>query len=216
MSAKAESEGARDPLPLPTIRRYPDYLRAVRALIAQGETRVSSAALAEKLGLDPVLARKDLAMSGATGRPRLGYLASELAEALSRTLGWDNTTDAILVGAGSLGRALLGYGGFREHNLSLVAAFDIAPELVATEAHGVKIFPLESLPMVVRRLKVKMGILTVPGSAAQACADKLVAAGIRGIWNFTAVKLDVPEGLHVVDVDLAQSLAVLSHLVARD
>ena len=215
MSAQVESEHAHEPLPLPTIRRYPDYLRAVRALIAQGETRVSSVVLAEKLGLDPVLTRKDLAMSGVTGRPRVGYSATELADALARTLGWDNATDAVLVGAGSLGRALLGYGGFREHNISLVAAFDIAPEVVSTEMHGVRILPLESLPVVVHRLKVKLGILTVPAAAAQGCADKLVEAGIRGIWNFTAVKLAVPEGLQVVDVDLAQSLAGLSHLVAR-
>ena len=189
MSAQVESENAHEPLPLPTIRRYPDYLRAVRAMIAQGETRVSSVVLAEKLGLDPVLTRKDLAMSGVSGRPRVGYSAAELADALARTLGWDNATDAVLV--------------------------DIAPEVVSTEMHGVRILPLESLPVVVHRLKVKLGILTVPAAAAQGCADKLVEAGIRGIWNFTAVKLAVPEGLQVVDVDLAQSLAVLSHLVAR-
>ena len=201
------------PLPLPTIRRYPLYLRCIRKLIAGGALHVSSAVVAEQLGLDPVLTRKDLAMAGVPGRPRRGYPASKLQSALSHALGWDNTTDAVLVGVGSLGNALLGYSGFEEQNLSIAVAFDSNPGLLGLAIHGVKVRPMEDLPRLVRRMKIKLGILTVPNAAAQACANQLVAAGIRGIWNFSSVQLEVPAGVIVQNVDLAQSLAVLSHAI---
>lgn len=200
-------------LPLPTIRRYPIYLRAIKAKIAGGELTVSSAVLAEELGLDPVLTRKDLAMSGVSGKPRRGYPAKELCDAINRALGWDNATDAVLVGVGSLGRALLGYSGFEEQNLSIAAAFDSDPDLSGKTFHGVKVRPMEDLTRLVRRLKLKLGILTVPTTAAQKCADELVAAGIRGILSFCPIQIDVPKGVIVQNVDLAQSLAVLSHVI---
>lgn len=201
-------------LPLPTIRRYPIYLRAIKAKIAGGELTVSSAVLAEELGFDPVLTRKDLAMSGVSGKPRRGYPAKELCDAINRALGWDNATDAVLVGVGSLGRALLGYSGFEEQNLSIAAAFDNDPALAGKSIHGVKVQPMEDLARLVRRLKLKLGILTVPTAAAQQCADELVAAGIKGILSFCPIQIDVPKGVIVQNVDLAQSLAVLSHVIA--
>ena len=201
-------------LPLPTIRRYPIYLRCIREMIAAGELHISSAVVAEKLGLDPVLTRKDLAMAGVPGKPRRGYPAQELQKAINHALGWDSTTDAALVGAGSLGNALLGYAGFEEQNLSIAVAFDANPGLHGLTLHGVKVRPMEDLPRLVRRLRIKIAILTVPNAAAQECADQLVAAGIRGILNFTSVRLSVPDGVIVQNVDLAQSLAVLSHAIS--
>ena len=132
-------------LPLPTIRRYPIYLRAIHAMIAGGELHISSAVLADKLSLDPVLTRKDLAMAGVPGRPRRGYPAKELADALNRALGWDNATDALLVGVGSLGKALLGYSGFEEQNLSIAVAFDADAGLLGQTFHGVKVRAMEDL-----------------------------------------------------------------------
>ncbi len=203
-------------LPLPTIRRYPLYLRAINAKIAEGELYVSSAALARELNIDPVVARKDLAMAGEPGTPRRGYPAKELTEAINRALGWDNTTDAALVGVGSLGRALLGYQGFEEQNLRIAAAFDEDPKLVGTVCHGVRVRAMADLAKLVPRLKIKLGILTVPNFAAQTCADQLVAAGVRGIWNFTAIQLVVPDNVKLQRVDLAASLAVLSHTIATE
>ena len=201
------------PFPLPTIRRYPIYLRCIREMTAAGELHISSAIVAEKLGLDPVLTRKDLAMAGVPGKPRRGYPAKKLQDALNHALGWDNTTDAVLIGAGSLGNALLGYSGFEEQNLSIIVAFDSNPGLLGLALHGVKVRPMEDLPRFVKRMKIKLGILTVPNAAAQSCADQLVAAGIRGIWNFSSVQLEVPQGIVVQNVDLAQSLAILSHTI---
>ena len=133
-----------NPLPLPTIRRYPIYLRAIKAKIAGGDLTVSSAVLAEELGLDPVLTRKDLAMTGVSGKPRRGYPAKELCDAINRALGWDNDTDAALVGVGSLGKALLGYSGFEEQNLSIAVAFDANPSLANASFHGVKVRPMDA------------------------------------------------------------------------
>ena len=201
------------PFPLPTIRRYPIYLRCIREMTAAGELHISSAVVAEKLGLDPVLTRKDLAMAGVPGKPRRGYPAKKLQDALNHALGWDNTTDAVLIGAGSLGNALLGYSGFEEQSLSIIVAFDSNPGLLGLALHGVKVRPMEDLPRFIKRMKIKLGILTVPNAAAQSCADQLVAAGIRGIWNFSSVQLEVPQGVVVQNVDLAQSLAILSHAI---
>ena len=204
-----------NPLPLPTIRRYPIFLRAIGEMMDAGEAFISSSVLAERLGLDPVLTRKDLAMAGVPGRPRRGYPAEELRAAINRALGWDSATDAVLVGAGSLGSALLGYAGFKEQNLSIVAAFDANPRLAGSTVHGVKVRPLAEMARLVRRLKVHLAILTVPTAAAQACATTLVEAGVRGILNFSSAQLSVPEGVIVQNVDLAQPLAVLSHAIAR-
>lgn len=184
-------------------------------MIAAGDLHISSAVLADRLGLDPVLTRKDLAMVGVPGKPRRGYPAHELCEAINRSLGWDNATDAVLVGVGSLGMALLGYSGFEEQNLSIAVAFDTDTSKINGKFHGVKVRHMEDLPRLVSRLQIKIGILTVPSSAAQECADKMVKAGIKGIWNFSPIQLDVPSGIIVQNVDLAQSLGVLSHAIAR-
>lgn len=201
-------------IPLPTIRRYPIYLRAIKAKIAGGDLHVSSAVLAEELGLDPVLSRKDLAMAGIPGKPRRGYPARELCEAINRALGWDSPIDAALVGVGSLGSALLGYSGFEEQNLSITTAFDANPDIIGQRVHGVKVRPMEDLARLVRRLKLSIGIITVPSSAAQDCADHLIAAGVKAIWNFAPIQLSVSKGITVQNVDLAQSLAVLSHSIS--
>ena len=201
--------------PLPTIRRYPAYLREIRAMMEAGEQNISSAVVAERLGLDPVLTRKDLAMAGVPGRPRLGYPAQELADAIEHALGWDSATEALLVGVGSLGHALLGYTGFAEQNLSIVLAFDADPAVIGRTVHNVRVRAMEDIPSAIADRKIKIGILTVPGPAAQACADQLVAAGIAGIWNFTPTLITVPDSVIVQHVDLALSLAVLSHAIAR-
>ena len=143
-NARAMENPRENPLPLPTIRRYPIFLRAIGEMMDTGEAFISSSVLAERLGLDPVLTRKDLAMAGVPGRPRRGYPAGELRAAINRALGWDSATDAVLVGAGSLGSALLGYAGFKEQNLSIVAAFDANPRLAGSTVHGVKVRPLEA------------------------------------------------------------------------
>ena len=211
-----QDESKNESLPLPTIRRYPIYLRAIQKMMARGDLHISSAVLADELGLDPVLTRKDLAMAGIPGKPRRGYPAKELLDAITRALGWDNVTDAVLIGVGSLGQALLGYSGFEEQSLRIAMAFDTDPKKIHQSFHGIKVRPMEDLKRLVRRMKIKLGILTVPAIAAQTGADQLVPAGIKGIWNFSPIQLSVPSGVVVQNVDLAQSLAVLSHTIMRN
>ncbi len=201
-------------LPLPTVRRFPVYLRRVQDCIAREEEYVSGALLADVLGIDHVVVRKDLAMTGVVGTPRLGFPTKELAAAITKALGWDIPTRAALVGVGHLGGALLGHKGFHDHNLEITLAFDSNPALVGTRLHGVAILPVEDLEAVVKRLHIILAILTVPNAAAQDCADRLVAGGIRGIWNFTGVSLNVPPAVKVQHEDLASGLAILSHMIS--
>lgn len=182
--------------------------------MAAGDAMVSCTFLADALGVDLPLARKDISMMGIRGKCRRGYPAREMSDAIARALGWDNVTDAALVGVGSLGHALIGYGGFAERHLSIAVAFDADPALAGARVNGVTVRPVADIPRLVKRLRIRLGILTVPDAAAQECADALVAAGVDGIWNFTSVKLSVPDGVIVQCVDLSQSLAVLSHAIA--
>ncbi len=210
-----ESQNGIKNFPRPTIKRYPRYLMSIKQKIKDGAAMVSSAVLAKEFNLDPVLTRKDLAMTGVQGTPRNGYPAKELAEAITRALGQDNKTMAVLIGVGSLGKALLGYQGFKEQNISISAAFDASPNLIGETVHGHTIHSMDKLAQVIKKNKIEIGILTVPNTAAQECADMLVRAGVRGIWNFTQTQLALPGSIAVERIDLAQSLAVLSHKITR-
>lgn len=196
---------------VPTLRRLPLYLRVLREMQEQGEIYASGVTVAKALQIDPIVVRKDMAMTGVAGRPRLGFPVDDLVAAIETFLGWSNMTDAFLCGVGSLGRALLGYDGFKEHGLRIVAAFDVDASKVNTMERGVRIYSINTLPSKIRRMHVQLGILTVPTEEAQSVAEVMVAAGIRGIWNFTPVRLDLPDDVVIQRVDLASSLAVLSH-----
>jgi redox-sensing transcriptional repressor len=200
---------------VPTVRRMPSYLRELRKLRAEGREHVSATYLAEELNMEPIVVRKDLASSGAVGTPRIGFAVDELIDAIEEFLGWKNTTDAFLVGVGSLGTALLGYQGFREHGLQVVAAFDTDPEKIGTEVHAKPVLKLDRLPQLARRMHVNMGVLTVPAEVAQDVTDLMVRGGMRAIWNFTPVKLNVPRGVVTQSEDLASGLAVLSVKLGR-
>jgi len=196
---------------VPTIKRMPLYLRLLRRMRNEGQTYASGAVLADALGLEAIVVRKDLAITGAVGRPRLGFPLVELISAIEDFLGWNNTTDAFLAGTGSLGSALLGYSGFRQHGLNIKAAFDADPVVIGTQVHGKTVLDIQKLPGLARRMHVRIGILTVPEFVAQEVTDHMIAGGIRGIWNFTPAKLTVPPEVILQREDLASSLAVLSH-----
>lgn len=201
--------------PLPSVRRLPAYLRFLQTLKARGRDVVSCTHIGEELGLVSTQVRKDLAITGIVGKPKVGYIVPELIQAIQDFLGWNNTTDAFLVGAGSLGNALLGYEGFKEYGLNIVAAFDVDPKKVGAQVHGREVFPLEKLHDLVARMHVLIGVLTVPASAAQDAANYLILSGIRAIWNYTPVQLEVPPSVIVEDVKLSASLAVLSSRLAE-
>ncbi|AQT68972.1 Redox-sensing transcriptional repressor rex [Anaerohalosphaera lusitana] len=199
----------------PTIRRLPAYLNILRKAQDENKTHISSTFIADKLGYEPIQVRKDLAGLGITGQAGVGFDAAELIDAILGFLGWDNATDAYLIGAGNLGSALAGYKGFKDYNLNILACFDSDLRKVGTEIHGKKVFGMERLAELIERTGVNIAILTLPDKAAQEITDKIVEAGIRAIWNFTTVKLDVPDGVIVERVDLAASLALLSRRTAE-
>ena len=176
---------------------------------------ISATALANALGMGEVQVRKDLAMVSDGGRPKIGYRRESLIEDIEQFLGYDNTTDAVLIGAGKLGQALLGYRGFAEFGLNIQAAFDVNPPMERTE-DGKPIYHISRLSHYCKTHKVLMGIITVPGECAQEVADQLIAGGIKAIWNFAPVMLDVPKGILVQYENMATSLALLSvHLQAQ-
>ena len=200
-----------DPLgPAPSIRRLPRYLELVQAARAAGQDAISTTTIAEALGQTAIQVRKDLAITGITGRPRVGYAVDELIVAIRTFLGWDNAAEAFLVGAGHLGLALLGYDGFAEHGLRIVAAFDSDRRKIGAKHHGYQIQDVARIGQLAGRMQVRIAVLTVPRAHAQATADALVVAGIRGIWNFADPRLRLPAHVVVETVQLSASLAMLS------
>lgn len=197
------------------LKRLPGYLSYLKSLPEGSATYISATALANALGMGEVQVRKDLAMVCDGGRPKIGYLRERLIEDISQFLGYDNTTDAILVGAGKLGQALLGYSGFEAYGLNILAAFDAAPMADRTD-DGKPIYSISQLESFCRAHNVLMGIITVPAKYAQEVCEKLIESGIKAVWNFAPVHLDVPGNILVQNENMATSLAVLSmHLQAQ-
>lgn len=193
-----------------TIRRIPLYFRVFKQAESEDQKAFSSAKVAELLHLDPVLVRKDIASLGITGQARIGFDVQEVLWRIGKILGTAHTNEAFVIGAGNLGSALANYGGFKDYGLKIVGLFDSHPDTIGREVAGIPVLSIEKFENLVRRMHIQIAILTVPASAAQACADLAVRAGIRAIWNFTPIKLNLPSSIIVERVDLAASLAVLS------
>ena len=199
-----------------TVKRLPTYLTYLKSLPADGATHISATAMAAALGMGEVQVRKDLALVSDGGRPKIGYLRADLIRDLEDFLGYGNTNDAVLVGAGKLGQALLGYGGFAEYGLNIIAAFDSDEDRLGTDKSGKPILALHQLEDFCKGHSVRIGIITVPAANAQAVCDRLIAGGIEAIWNFAPKHLDVPEHILVQTENMAASLALLSkHLTER-
>jgi redox-sensing transcriptional repressor len=202
-------------LSAPSIRRLPSYLTIIRQSKADGMTYISGTVIAQELNVEPIQVRKDLAITGINGKPKKGYPIDELITAMEHFLGWDAQRDAVLVGGGNLGSALLGYREFRVHGLNVVAVFDADPVRIGMRIHGVDVYSTETMEQKVRDLGVRLAILTVPSDQAQKTADILVSAGIEAIWNFTNTKLKVDERIMVQREDLSSGYALLSVMMRK-
>ena len=199
-----------------TLKRLPTYLSYLKALPAEASANISATALAAGLHMGEVQVRKDLALVSDGGRPKIGYNREHLIADIENFLGYGNSNDAVLIGAGKLGRALLGYGGFAEYGLNIVAAFDANDTLIGTTNGGKPIMHLSRLGEVCQRYKIKIGIITVPAEYAQGVCDLLIENGILAIWNFAPKHLNVPDGILVQNENMAASLALLcKHLNER-
>jgi len=196
--------------PLPSIQRLPVYLRFLKEQRDRGELVVSCTRIAEEFGQLSVQVRKDLAITGIIGRPKVGYKIGELIDAIEDFLGWNTKTIACLVGAGSLGKAILGYEGFVEHGLDIRCAFDIAPNVVGTTIHGCPVYDFSEIEKIGAQHQFAVGILTVPATAAQWVANMLVKTGVQAFWNYTPARLELPPNVICENVKLSASFAVLS------
>lgn len=200
---------------LQMLGRLPKYLNYLKSLPKDNAANISATTIAKNLGLNDVQVRKDLAAVSDGGRPKVGYITEYLIKDIEQMLGYKDSHDAILVGVGSLGRALLSYEGFSQYGLNIVAGFDVSEEVINTEIKGKKVFPVSKLEDLCKRMKIRIGIIAVPAAQAQAVCDTLIQSGVMAIWNFAPVHLNTPDNILVQDENMAASLAVLSRHLAE-
>jgi redox-sensing transcriptional repressor len=211
---KNSSKGSKS-ISVPTLLRMPLYYSCLKAARRPGMENVSCSYIALKLDLTPIQVRKDFESFGAKGRPKIGYSVDDLIDLISGELGYDNTSEAFLVGTGNLGKALLGYPSFKEYGLDIIAGFDRDESVTDTKIHGKPVLPIGKFKELSRRMGIRIGVITVPGEQAQMIADMMVESGMEAIWNFAPVHLDVPDEVIVENVNMASSLAVLSNKLIR-
>lgn len=202
-------------VPQAVVSRLSLYLRELQQLVHDGHETTNSTQLGTLLGFTDAQVRKDLAYFGQFGYPGIGYRCEELISAIKKILGTDRSWPVAMVGLGNLGRALLRYRGFIQQGFRIVAAFDVDADKVGKTAEGIEIFHLDDLAEVVATKGIRLAIVAVPGSVAQAVADLLVAAGIEGVLNFAPVTLALPDHVSRVGVDLAIELEQLSFAVVN-
>lgn len=199
-----------------TVARMPLYLHFLQEETAKGSKYISSTVIAQNISVSSVLVRKDLALvSSEAGRPRLGFAVNRLIVDIEKFLGYDNLSDVIVVGAGGLGRAFLGYEGFKNNGLNVVAAFDVDKDLIGTSVSGKRILDLEELETFVKENSIRIAVITVPKHAAQEVLNRLIDAGIEAVWNFAPAPLRAPKNIVLKTEDLAASLAMLAGKLYR-
>lgn len=198
-------------LPEATLVRLTQYLRALHELEAQGNQQTSSGLLAQAAGVNPAILRKDLSLLGSYGTRGVGYVVTELAEHISKALGLGYTWRVAIVGAGNLGRALSGYGGFRNRGFEVVAILDAAEEVIGSRVGELQVSDIADLAAVIEESQANIAVLSVPGAAAQELCNKVVDCGVKSILSFAPIALQVPDGVILRKVDLATELQILAY-----
>ncbi|MBR0041971.1 MAG: redox-sensing transcriptional repressor Rex [Bacteroides sp.] len=196
-------------VPEPTLRRLPWYLSNLKLLRQKGEQYVSSTQLSKETNIDASQIAKDLSFVRVTGRTRVGYEVETLITVLEDFLGFTRIHKAFLFGVGSLGGALLRDTGLEHFGLQIVAAFDVNPNLVGTTLCGIPIYHTDEFEQKMLEYDVNIGVLTVPIEIAQTVTDKMVAGGIKAVWNFTPFRIRVPESIVVQNTSLYAHLALM-------
>jgi redox-sensing transcriptional repressor len=194
-----------------TLKRLPYYYRFISDCLDQEMKFVSSEEIARAVQVNAVQIRRDLMLFEAMGTPGVGYNVPELKLKLEAILGLKNVNEAVLVGVGRLGRAIIDYPGFERYGLNIVALFDAAPGVIGEQINGREVFAVKELAHIIKRLHIKVGIITVPVEWAQSVADTMVKSGVKAIWNFAPITICVPSEVVVRNEDLAAGLATLFH-----
>ena len=195
-----------------TLGRLPHYLQHLRTVLKNNDEYISATSIAKSLALGEVQVRKDLNSVSGAGKPKIGYEVEELIKSIEKVLGYDNLTNAVLVGAGQLGKALLNYEGFEEFGVRIMAGFDI--EAKKQTSNQKQILPMEEFEDYCKNNNIKIGIIAVNKNASQKICNLMIENGITAIWNFSPNQLTVPEGVLVKQENLALSLAYLNNQLA--
>ncbi len=196
-------------VPEPTLRRLPGYLFYLDKLKKEGVLNISAPTIGKELKCDPTQVVKDLAYTGVKGRPKVGYNIYEVIQSLESFLGFNRTNEAFLIGAGNLGAALMAYQEHQSLGIKIIAAFDVDKNKIGKEIGGIHILEYNKLFHLSNRLNISIGILTTPNAVAQEVAEDLVNCGIKAIWNFTSVNLNLPEKIIVQNTSMSAYAAVL-------
>lgn len=196
-------------LPEPTLRRLPWYLAYVEILQAQGMEYVSSTRISRALNVEASQIAKDLSFLSLKGKTRIGYEVASMVNVLSDFLGFSSSHAAYVIGAGSLGAALMQDNGLQKYGLNIVAAFDTNTDIIGTEVSGIKIYNIEDIYDMMECQPAQIGIIAVPADSAQQAADTAISAGIKAIWNFTPYRVKVAEGIVMANTSIYAHLALI-------
>jgi len=183
------------------VSRLPSYLQTLNQMAKEGFYTVSSKMLADRVGVTAAQIRKDLSHFGGFGKQGTGYPIYHLIEELQKILNMDRVWQVAVVGAGDLGRALAHYQGFALRGIEIVLIFDIDPKIIGTQVGALTVLPVDQMASEIKKMGVKIAILTVPGDVAQPTAERLVEAGVEAILNYAPVTLILPESIHVQHID---------------
>ena len=200
-------------IPKATAKRLPIYYRYLNMLSDSGKKRVSSNELAEAVKVDSATIRRDFSYFGALGKRGYGYDVENLLEFFKKTLNQDKLTNVALIGVGNLGHALLNFNFQKSNNVRINAAFDINEEITGTIQSGVPIYPMEDMKEQLKIQQIEIVILTVPANVAQGVTNDLIEVGVKGILNFTPLRISVPESVLVQNVDLTNELQTLIYFL---
>ncbi len=197
-----------------TLGRLPQYLQYLKSLPLSENTNISSTSIARGLNLGEVQVRKDLNSVSGAGKPKIGYNSYNLIKKLEATLGCDELTPAILVGAGKLGRALLDYDGFEEYGVKIIAGFDMNTDVLRHD-NSKPILHTCHLESFCRENNIKIGIITVGKGSAQDVCNLMINCGITAIWNFAPCSIETPDNILVKQENMALSLAYLNNRLIK-
>jgi len=198
-----------------TIDRLPLYFRALKQVQVEGVLIISSEELGRRLGITPEQIRKDLASFGQFGKKGVGYFVRELMRNVGEILGLHRNWNIAIIGVGHLGWALANYINFGALGCNLRAIFDVDPRMIGQQIKDVQIEHFDNLEKITKEIDIHIGVITVPNGEAQPVINRLVAAGIRGVWNFATIKVHVPEGTCLVNEDISMGLSSISYYLAR-
>ncbi len=195
------------------VRRLPKYYRYIVEQERKGIDKISSSQMSRDMGLNASQIRRDFNYFGGFGQQGYGYSVAKLKSEISRILGLNKTYNVIVIGAGKIGQALMGYQSFSTEGFNVIGVFDVMPKLIGSKIEGIEVMPVEKVGIFLSQNTVDIGIICTPKDYAQQTADVLVSHGIKGIWNFAPVDVAVRRGVSVENVHLSESLHVLSYSI---